>query len=396
LVVVLSVVSALVLFALGFAFGNRNLALRHGLVPTVVDVTVGKPADVDFSLFWRIFRTVENEYVGGPVDRQALVYGAIRGMVAALNDPYSLFLTPDEQKEFFQSLNGKIEGIGAEVGLKDGKFLIIAPLDDSPAQRAGLRPGDEIVSVDGVDVGGLTLTDVVGRIRGPKGSSVTVSIIPKAGEDARDVTITRDQIKLANVRSELRPDGIGVLRIRQFGDDTAVDARKAAESLRAQGASAIVLDLRSNPGGFLEAAVDVASLWIADDPIVFEEYRDGQRDTYSATDHPVFTSEPLAVLIDDGSASASEIVSGALQDAGRGRLFGATTFGKGSVQDVKDQADHSALRLTIATWLTPKGRNINHQGITPDETVEVPKESGTTDSKADPVFDRAVQWLAEQ
>jgi len=395
LVAGLSVLTALVIFGLGFGFGNRNLMLRRGVIPTLVDTQISQPKNVDLSLFWDVYQRVQDHYVFSDIKPQDQLYGAIKGMVASLDDPYSLFLTPQEQKNFFTTLNGKLEGIGAEVGQDKNAIIVIAPLDGSPAQKAGLKPGDEIVAVGGKDVSQLeTLEAVVAAIRGPKGTIIKLTVIPKGETATKDIDITRDTITVPSVVSSIRDDGFGTIRISQFGETTGADARKAAQGLADKQVPGVVLDLRSNPGGFLGEAVSVSSIWIKSGPIVFEQYRDGHKDTFNAAGNPILTGVPLAVLVDGGSASASEIVSGAIQDVGVGRLFGVKTFGKGSVQDVTELSDDSALRLTIAKWLTPKGRSINHEGITPDEVVETPEDSGTT--KIDPVLDRALAWLKTQ
>lgn len=396
-VVMLSVGMSLVIFGAGYGLGHRDALASSSGVPAVVNTLLGKPNGVDFGEFWKVYNQVSADYAGGNVDQQQLVYGAIKGMVASLGDPYSLFLTPDEQASFFSSLNGNFDGIGAEVGQDDaGHFVIIAPLDGSPAAKAGLKPQDRIVAVDGKDIGEKTLEDVVTSIRGNKGTTVTITILTSGEAKTHDVTITRDNIVVPSVTSKLNENGIGQIRISQFGNSTGADTRKAAEDLKNKGAKGIILDLRSNPGGFLTGAVDVASLWLpSGSTVVTEQPKTGEAQTYTATGDPVLGNLPTAVLVDKGSASASEIVAGALEDSGKARLFGQTTFGKGSVQTVSELPDKAALRLTIAKWLTPKGRSIQHQGITPDQTIELPSNSDTNQDK-DPVNDAATAWILGQ
>ena len=393
-VTVTSMVLGVGIFGLGYAFGNHNLEFSKSFVPVIANRTIGAPKNVDFSEFWTAYNKVQSSYAGDTVDNQKLVYGAIKGMVSALGDPYSYYLTPDEQKQFFSTLNGTFDGIGAEVGQQNSEFVIIAPLDGTPAQRAGLKPGDQIVTVDGKDVSDKTLDEVVSEIQGPKGTTVKLGIIPSGAKEVKEVDIVRDKINVPSVANSIRPDGIGVIRITQFGQDSAAAVKTAAQSFKDKNVKGIVLDLRSNPGGYLDGAVDVGSLWIKSGPIVSEKSKDGTVKPYDANGDAILNGIPTAVLVDNGSASAAEIVAGALQDTGQGRLFGEKTFGKGSVQDVTALKDQSALRLTVAKWLTPNGKNINHEGITPDETIENVANSGTTQS--DKVMDRAIEWLGQQ
>ena len=339
IVVISSMLLGVVIFGTGWAFGNHNLEFRNSFVPSIVDTNIGQPKNVDFTLFWDVYNKVQAAYAGGTIDKQQLTYGAIRGMVAALGDPYSLFLTPDEQKQFFSSLNGTFSGIGAEVGQQDSKVVIIAPLDGTPAQKAGLKPGDQIVTVDGNDISDKTLEEVVAMIQGEKGTTVKLGIIPNKATEMKEIDIVRDQIKVPNVSSSVRTDGIGLIRISQFGDDTGSAVRDAAQSLKDKNVKGVVLDLRSNPGGYLNAAVDVGSLWIPKGTIVSEQAKDGTVKPYEATGNAILDGVPTAVLIDNGSASASEIVAGALQDDGKARLFGKKSFGKGSVQEVTELSD---------------------------------------------------------
>ena len=350
---------------------------------------------VDFAQFWDLWDTIKQRYVKQPVDEKEMFYGAMRGMVASLGDPHSIFLSPSESQAFNQELSGSIEGIGAEVGVKKGDLVIIAPLPGSPAEKAGLKAGDRILGIDGIDTTGMALDDAVSRIRGKKGTTVKLDILragiaqPKTYEVTRD-TITIQSVKVSYAKS---PKGktLGVITITNFDSDTFDRFLEAVTQVRAKGVDGLVLDLRDNPGGFLDAAVNVLGEWAPGQLVVSERFSDGSTQTHTASGQGRFKDLKTAVLVNGGSASAAEITAGALQDLGKGTLIGTQTFGKGSVQDLIDLKDGSSVKLTIAEWLTPKGVNINENGIAPDFVVD--RSADDFDNNRDPQLDAARAWF---
>lgn len=346
---------------------------------------------LDFNLFWRVWDTVKAKHISQTTDEGKLFYGALKGLVASLRDPYSIFLDPEESREFDKELSGSFEGIGAEIGVKQDKLVIIAPLPDSPAAKAGLTPGDYIVKINGGETAGLALDYAVSLIRGKKGTKLTLTILKNGDEETRDIEIVRDEIKVKSVTWEMKEGGIGYLKISQFADDTDSAFNKAVNSLLLVGAKKIILDLRSNPGGYLGSSIEVAGYFVDQGPVVIEEFSDGSKKEYPADGQATLKDFPVVVLINEGSASAAEIVAGALQDYGLATLVGETTFGKGSVQDLETFDDGSSLKLTIAKWLTPKGRAIDEQGIEPDFKVELTKED--YDNDRDPQLAKAIEIL---
>jgi carboxyl-terminal processing protease len=364
------------------------------LVGTDVAPPSGLDADVEFSNFWDVWEIVRSRYVNQPVDELDMFYGAIEGVLASLEDPYSLYLDPELAEAFESELSGTFEGIGAEIGIKQDQLKIIAPLPGTPAERAGLMAGDSILAVDEVDTFGMSIEEAVSRIRGEKGTEV-ILLIGREDKDPRDVSIIRGTITVDSVRLETREYNgarIGVLSLHHFNETTAPAFEKAVQSILLENPDGVVLDMRNNPGGFLDTAVDVAGEWILRDVVVMEQFSDDTTRNYMSDGNARFADMPTVVLVNGGSASASEIVAGALQHHGKATVVGEQTFGKGSVQDYMEFEDGSALKLTIALWLTPGGQSIDQQGITPDEVVELTLEDFENDR--DPQMDRALEMIA--
>jgi len=402
--IVFSYVGALAL--LGSFVGGVYLGVKSA-PPGPGDVA-GKDAlpahlteDVEFKQFWDVWEKVRRDYVHQPVSEVGLFYGAIKGIVAALDDPYSVYFDPEESEEFARELNGTFEGIGAEIGFRDSRMIIVAPLPETPAARAGLRAGDHIVEIQGEDTVGMALDTAVGKIRGPKGTEVVLTIYRIGWDEPREIGIVRDQITVASVTAT-RVDAVGdedeggpiaIIRMSQFNEDTVRNFDAETRAALLSGARGIILDLRNNPGGFLEAAVEVAGAWIDRDTVVIERTTGGGEVPFTPRRRATLAETPTVVLVNGGSASASEIVAGALQDAGLATIVGETTFGKGSVQNYEELPDGSSLKLTIAEWLTPKRRSIDRQGITPDEIVAFAEEDAA--SGTDPQRDAALRILRE-
>ena len=359
-----------------------------------------------FQPFWDTYHTIGERYAGGDVNRDALIQGAIRGMIASLDDPYSAYLTSDEYRQSLQGINGQFEGIGAEIATEapDGSkgctplgtachLVVTQPLDGSPAAKAGVRVGDVVLTVDGTSLDGLTVDAARDRIRGPKGSVVTLRIQRGTGSPV-ELTVTRDVVQQKEVTSKALAGGrVGYIRLDGFSDAAADEVVSALSAHLAAGRTKLILDLRGNPGGYVTAARKIASQFIGSGAIFWEQDAQGRQEPTNALGDGVATSSDLqvAVLIDGGSASASEIVAGALQDTKRATLVGQTSFGKGTVQQWQELTGQAgAFKLTIARWLTPDKRWINKVGLTPDVVVTPPAQvpPGT-----DPTLDRALEVL---
>ena len=386
------------LFLAGWTVGSRQAS------------TPGTPAgdEAAFAPFWSAYHFVVDNYAGGDIDKKALVDGAIKGMIGALGDPYSSYLTSEEFRQSLQSVNGEFEGIGAEITTKkadgtdsdcttlgaDCRLTIVAPIQGSPAEKAGLKPADVITAVDGQTVDGQTIDQTRDRIRGPKGSKVTLTIV-RAGGAPQSIVVTRDVIQQQEVITKDLADGaIGYVRVTGFSDNAAKSVTDAVKADVSHGEKELILDLRGNPGGFVTAARSIASQFIASGPIYWQQDAKGSRLEVDAEPGGAATDPAIKVLvlIDKGSASASEIVAGALQDTGRAELVGDTSYGKGTVQQWHDLSDdNGGFKLTIARWLTPKQRWIHGVGLTPDVKVTVPPN---TPAGQDPVLDKAVQLLS--
>ncbi|MBI4457813.1 PDZ domain-containing protein [Candidatus Uhrbacteria bacterium] len=351
--------------------------------------------DVDFNQFWNVWKLVKEKYVGQPVSDVKMFYGAMAGMVAALGDPYSIYLDPEFADKFSQELSGTFEGIGAEIGVKKNQLTVIAPLSGTPAERAGLKSGDHILAIDGADTTGMTVEEAVTRIRGKKGTEVKLMVIRETLKEPKEIAIVRDAIVVVSVKWSVKEAGgkkIGVITISHFNDDTTERFNQAVREVLMQNIDGLALDLRNDPGGFLETAIDVAGEWIHEDVVVVEKFSDGQKKDYLSDGLARLADVPTVVLVNGGSASASEIVAGALQDYGKAKLVGEKTFGKGSVQDYMEFDDGSALKVSIALWLTPKGRSINQEGIAPDVEVKMTEED--YDADRDPQMDKALELLS--
>lgn len=318
------------------------------------------------------YKALKSNY-DGKLDEKKLIEGASRGMVQAAGDPYTVFFDKKEAAAFEKDLDGQFSGIGAELGKKDDKLVIISALDSSPAQKAGLMPNDVVAAVNSEETTGWSVDKAVSKIRGEKGTTVKLTIV-RDGE-VQEVNIVRDTITDPSVKTEEKGD-VGIIRISRFGSDTASLTREAAEKFANK--KAVVVDLRGNGGGYLQSAQEIASLWLDEGQTVVTERSGGQtRQTHKAEGDNVLKGKPTVVLVDAGSASASEILAGALQDHGAAKIVGQQSFGKGSVQDVIDLRNGAKLKVTIARWYTPNGKNISKHGITPDVVVV----AGKTDDK---------------
>lgn len=324
----------------------------------------------------------------GDVDTQKMSEGQIRGLVASLGDPYTVFMNKAESQELSDDLKGKLSGIGVEVGVKNNRLTVISPIDDTPAAKAGLRSGDVIALIDNQDSSQLTLDEAVKKIRGEEGSSVKLTIV-RGADKPTELEIKRQVIQVSSVKTEIKDGNIGYIRLRRFGDDTDQAIREAAADLAGKGVKSVVLDLRDNPGGYLDSAVSVSSEFLASGTVVEERSRHFESRKLVANPGGNLTNVKLIVLINGGSASASEITAGALKDQGRATLVGEKSFGKGSVQEVKPLDSGGQLKVTVAHWYTPKGVNISKEGIKPDVEVKLTNED--YNASRDPQLDKALE-----
>lgn len=361
-----------------------------------------QPGVVDYNLLWDTIAKLKANHIDKPTDDQKILYGAVKGAVDSVGDPYTTFFTPEELKSFETDLSGSFEGIGAEIGKENGAIVVISPIDGTPAKQAGLLPKDIIVKVDGQDASGWTTEEAVKHIRGRKGTEVTLTIYRDGRNEAFDVKIKRDAIVIKSVKWEQKTvkdasgkeRKVGYISVSRFGDDTSGLFSSAVQDLRAKGVDTLVLDLRSDPGGYLETAVDLASYWVPKDKvIVTEAHSDGKNIEYKSKGYNRLSGIKTITLINSGSASASEILAGALHDYKLTTLLGEKSYGKGSVQEVLDLSGGSALKVTIAKWLTPSGHNINKEGIAPETEVKLTEDD--IKNQKDPQLDKALEEIVK-
>ncbi len=343
--------------------------------------------------FWEAWDIVQEQFVE-PVDDEVLIQGAIEGMLGSLDDPHSSYMDPFEYEQASKALDGTYEGIGAWVDA-DAEFLtIISPMPDSPAERAGLRAGDQVIRIDGEDMEGLDPNLVIRKVLGPAGTTVVLTIRRGENLESFDVELVREEITIPSVESEMIDGNIAYIQLFSFGRNSTPDLRAELTDLLSMDPSGLIFDLRGNGGGFLDVAVEVASEFISEGTVLVERFGDGREEVYTARRGGRATEIPLIVLIDSGSASASEIVAGAIQDHERGLLVGEPSFGKGSVQNwVPLSGDNGAVRITIARWFTPDGRQIAQIGLEPDVLVEVSQEDLA--AGLDPQLEAAADLMRE-
>jgi len=392
-------------FALGYLFkGARTPAATISMPPAAPPATAGEDGDAQptqsaqtteelWAPFWQAWELLHEYYVR-PLDDSALVQGAIRGMYEATGDKHTSYMDPDEYQQANMALQGEYEGIGAWVDTSGDLLTIITPMKDSPAEKAGLKPGDKVIAVDGEDVTDINPELVVRRVLGPAGSKVTLTI-QRDDQEPFDVTITRAKITIPSVEGKMLDNDIAYVQLYTFGDNTMDELEATLEDLMAQHPKGLILDLRNNGGGYLNTAVGVASEFLPKGQVVlYEEYKDGSRKAYKTHRGALADEIPMVILVNEGTASASEIVAGAMQDYKRALLVGTTTYGKGSVQNwIPLDNGQGAVRITVALWLTPKGRQISGKGLQPDVEVEMTKED--VEAERDPQLDKAVELILQ-
>lgn len=370
---------------------------------------------VDFSPFWTVWTKIQaNYYDKTKIDPQKMLNGAISGMIGTLNDPYTLYLPPQENGNFKEGLAGQFQGIGAELGVNGKQIIVVAPLSGSPAEKAGIKAGDAILKVDGKSTAGWDLNQAVNTIRGPKGTQVVLTVSHKGETKTEDIAVTRDVITVKSVDGWVKEvkdvpnvkqtdvlknhvgDAVAYIRLSQFGDETNKDwstlVTKLAADIKKEGNfKGIILDLRNNPGGYLTDATFIASEFLNQGTPVVIQDNGVDKQTLTTSRQGIFTDTPLIILINKGSASASEIVSGAMQDWGRAKLVGEQSFGKGTIQQAEDLGNGAGLHVTIAKWLTPKERWIHGVGLTPDISVALDPKDPTHDIQLEKAIEQLVQ-----
>jgi len=394
-------------FSGGFIVGwvmPHSQAQAAALLPSVdniLPVQTDQPGDQQnldelFKPFWEAWSIVHDQYVDQPVDETKMMQGAIAGMMDSLGDPHSSYMDPTQYQQQLSPLEGEYEGIGAWIDTTGDYVIIITPIAGSPAESAGLQSGDKVIAVDGEDMTGIDGELVQKRILGPAGTDVTLTIVRESEPQPFDVTMTRAKVTIPSVEGEMLDQNIAYVQISTFAQNTDTELENTLKTLLKENPDGLILDLRYNGGGYLDTAIDVVSEFLpANQVAMYEEFGDGTRRTLTTSDKGTARDIPMVVLVNEGTASASEITAGAIQDYGRGVLVGVKTYGKGSVQNwVALQNDQGAVRVTIARWLTPKERQINLVGLEPDYTVELTDED--LQNGVDAQLNKAIQLLTEQ
>ena len=390
IIVVLFIVIA---FWGGVQVGARGLPQIEKV--TLANKETAVETEADFAPFWKVWNTINEKYPqASSVTDQEKIYGAISGLMGSLNDPYSVFFTPEEAKTFEEEIAGNFSGVGMEVGLKDKILTVISPLKNTPAYRANIKPGDKILKIDNKLTADLSVEESIKLIRGEKGTTVTLTLFREGNQEPIEIKLVRDTINIPTLDTELRPDGIFVIKLYTFSANSANLFRNAIKTFTQSKSDKLVLDLRGNPGGYLDSAVDISSWFLpSGKTVVIENYgEDKEQEIYRSRGYNILSDKlKFVILIDGGSASASEIVAGALQDHKRAKLVGSQSFGKGSVQEALKITPDTLLKITVAKWLTPNGNLIAEKGLTPDYKVEAtPKDAS---EKTDPQMRKAVELL---
>ncbi|MFH1129491.1 MAG: S41 family peptidase [Patescibacteria group bacterium] len=395
--IIVTVVVVVILFAGGFFIGKQSSNNSSTSSQIFFNRELGKPAPMDFSPFWQALKVLEDKYVNSDkIDYQNLLYGAIEGMTNSLGDDYTVFMKPEKTDSFMQSVSGKdsFEGVGMELGLKEKVLTVVAPLEGTPAFKAGIKAGDKILKIDDKTTEGMQTEEAVGLIRGKKGTTVVLSIIRSGFQEPKIFSLVRDNIEIPVMRWEMRDNDIAYIKIYQFTSNLPDKFKDAVSGLLKNNAKKIIIDLRNNPGGYLETAVDIVSWFNPKGSVVLkEEFKNGEGDEYVSRGYSAIADLPVVVLVNKGSASASEIMAGALRDIRGIKLVGEITFGKGSVQTVEKFRDGSSLKVTIAKWLTPSGVSINEEGLKPDFEIEYTDEDYS--NNRDPQLDKAIELLSK-
>lgn len=391
LIPILVIVSLAAGFVGGFCFQQYKIPVP--VVKNLINKDVSQPGNVDFSTFWTAWNLLHSKYVDkNKLNTQDLVYGAIDGMVRAIGDPYTVFLKPKESEEFNQQVSGSFSGIGIEIGLRNNVLTVIAPIKNTPAARAGLLAGDKILKINDKSTEGMKIDEAVSLIRGPKGTTVRLTYTREKMENPREITIRRDIIKVPAVDWKMLNDNTAYINISTFNANLDSEFKKIANEITASKANRIILDLRNDPGGLLDSAINIAGYFLDSNKIVtIERFGDETENQFQTAPNGKLKSYPLVMLINKGSASASEILAGALKDNRGVILVGETSFGKGSVQEMAELPQKASLKITIAKWFTPSGKSIDENGIKPD--IEVKMTEDDIKAEKDPQLDKALELI---
>ena len=351
------------------------------------------PANVDFSPFWVAWNEINSKYVSKDnLDDQKRIWGAVQGMVESLGDPYTVFFPPQESKMFQENISGDFEGVGMEIAVRKGVLMVVSPLKGTPAEKAGIKAGDKILKIDDTTTADITADQAAQLIRGQRGTQVKLTILRDDQDKSMEIIITRDVIKIPVLDTETKSGGIFVIKLYNFSGNSASAFRNALREFINSGKNKLILDLRNNPGGYLELAVENSSWFLPTGKVVVrEQFANGDEELYRSKGYDIFENLPMVILINEGSASASEIMAGALQEHGIAKLVGEKTFGKGSVQELVQITPDTSLKITIAKWLTPNGRSISDEGLEPDVEVELTEED--FEAGRDPQMDKAIEML---
>ena len=386
----------LISFSIGFVTNDfvKSLDIKKNITG-LVNLNIGSENEIekkaDFNIFWDAWKVVEDKYNLEPLDYQEMVYGAIEGMVYSLGDPYTVFLDPEESEIFNEDMKGSFSGIGVEIGFRDKLLTVIAPLKDSPGEKAGLLPGDKILKVDGEEIIGMSIDKAVSLIRGEKGTKVLLTIARDGLDELKDIEIIRDTIILKTVEWEVMENNIAHIKISQFKEETTFELDNKIGDILAIDPQGIIIDLRNNTGGYVGTVKEIAGRFLDRGEVVFIEDYGDEKSIHKTIGNKRFFDIPIVVLINEGSASASEILAGALRDNMGVKLVGKKTFGKGSVQELKHLKDGSSIKITVAEWLTPNGTVINNNGVEPDFDVEITLDDYENDR--DPQLEKAISIL---
>ena len=366
------------------------------IIRGVANLENGKEEGIDFNVFWEAWKVIQDKYVkAGEIENQDLVYGAVSGLIDSLKDPNSVFMPPSDAKKFGEDISGEFSGIGAEIGIKNDQLIIIAPLKGTPADRAGLKPGDKILKVDDKLTQGLSVDEAIKIIRGKKGTEVILTISRESWNEAKEISIIRDIIQIPTLDFEMKEGDIAYFHLYNFYENAPMLFYQSVVKAAFQNPKGVILDLRNNPGGYLEVAVNLAGWFLKNGKVVVsEEFRSGEKQEFKARGNEFLSKIPIVVLINEGSASASEILAGALRDHRDIKLVGKKSFGKGTVQELQELKDGSVIKITVAHWLLPSGHIIEKNGLQPDYEIELTEEDA--EKKKDPQLEKAMEILKSQ
>lgn len=404
--IILKILAGIIIFMIVFLAG-AYLATKNNVIGQIAEKEVlylgsivgkyekqdGKwVQNADFDLYWEVWDLLKSDYVNKDslADKQ-LFYGSLEGLVSSLDDPYSEFMDPQENKQFEEDMSGTFEGIGAEIGIRDDLLTVISPIEGTPAQKAGIMAGDKILEINRESTQGMDINEAVSKIKGPKGTEVVLSIFRNGFDDIKEFKIIRDVISIKSVSYEKLDNNLFLIKINSFNGDTNYLFSQAIREVLTQDPDGIIVDLRNNPGGYLEVAVMMLGEWINGEVAVIEQFANGKTTEYLADGLNRLKNYSTVILINRGSASASEILAGALRDYNKATIIGKQSYGKGSVQMVKNLTDGSAVKITVAKWLTPKGQNIDEEGIKPDQEVELTYDD--FENNRDPQLEEAINFF---